>query len=200
MIERQRSRWGSGLTWALAAGCLLLLPTGLLAQQPVGMSASLVPDLVTVRVTLPSGKTFQATAWEGDALTFRSETLGLNLALVSRVEDGVLGDVTIDLYRLQDDGPVTRIIGKAERIDARRGLRSVATSQLDVEVVEIRQATVQELKGYLDRNTTRIDPAEGLVFRESGCCVSCDGDQACGCRVLSVCGGCCGGCCGPLAK
>lgn len=200
MMGRQRSRWGKRLTWVLVASWLLVLPTGLLAQQPVGMSASLVPDLVTLRVTLPSGKTFQATVWEGDALTFTSETLGINLALVPTVQDEVLGDATVDLYRLQDDGPVTRIVGKAERIDARLGLRSVATSQLDVEIVEIRRATQLELPGYLDRAATRVDVAKGLVFREAGCCVACDGDTACGCRVIASCGTCCGSTCCSFAK
>jgi hypothetical protein len=192
-------RWRR-LTWGLATGWLLLVPAGLFAQQPVGRSSGLVPDLVTVRVTLPEGKTVEATAWEGDAITIRSKRLNANLALVPTVRDRITGDVTIDLYPLAGEGKVSRITGEVERLDARLGIRSLATSLLDVEVTEIRRATPQELAGYLDRDAERVDLEDGLVFRESGCCVSCGGDKFCGCRVLAGCGSCCNGCCGALAK
>jgi len=188
------------LTWIFAAGCLLVLPAGLLAQQPGGMSTSLVPELVTVRVTLPSGKTFQATAWEGDALTFRSDRLDTKLALVPRVQDRITGDVTISLYPLVDEGTVARITGEPEEIDARLGIRSIATSLLDVEVVKIRQATPQELAGYMTRKAARVDLDNGFIVGEAGCCVGCGGDVYCGCEVIASCGDCCGGCCGGFAK
>jgi len=188
------------LTWVLVTGWLLLLPAGVFAQQSVRMSSSLVPELVTVRVTLPEGETIEATAWEGDAVTIRSERLDANLALVPTVQDRITGDVTIDLYPLEGQGRVSRIAGQVERIDARLGLRSLATSLLDIEVTEIRRATPQEMAGYMDRKAERVDLEDGLVFREAGCCVSCGGDTFCGCRVAAGCGSCCEGCCGALAK
>lgn len=200
MMGRQQGRWRHGLTWILAAGCLLVLPAGLHAKQPAGMSANLAPELVTVRVTLPSGKTFQATAWEGDALTFQSERLDVHLALVPTVQDRVTGDVTISLYPLMDDGSVMRITGGAERIDTRLGIRSIATSLLDVEVVKIRQATPQELAGYMTRKAARVDLENGFVVGEAGCCVGCGGSVYCGCEVIATCGSCCNGCCGGFAK
>ena len=144
------SRQRTGRTWILALGWLLLAPAGLVAQKTPARSADLIPSLVTVRVTLPSGETFQATAWEGDALTFRSDRLGAHLALVPTVRNRFTGDVSVTLYPLEDHGSVARITGAAERIDARLGFRSIATSLLDVEVVEIRDPTLREARGVPD--------------------------------------------------
>ncbi len=199
-MNRQRSRRRGGLTWLLATGWLLLVPMGLVAQQAAAKPARSVPDLVTVRLTAPGGETFEATAWEGDAVTFHSTTLGIDLALVPTVQDQVLGDVRIDLYPLQNDGSVTRIAGEVERLDVQLGLRSVATSLVDVEVTEIRPATAKERAGYRHRATTQIDLIGGIIVRAASCCVSCGGDEVCGCRVLSGCGSCCSSCCGALAK
>lgn len=160
-------------------------------------------SIVDLEVQVHGGELFWVTLWEGQTTTLRSARHDLTLLIGIGDADRVSGEVALWAGEAVGARPSGLTAGEPEEVRGMVGFRQpLSHFPVDVRVVAARLPT--PIEAQRARSTEFLKSAtmfrEGIIFEDQSCCVSCNGDTLCGCRVRAACGSCCDGCCGPMAK
>lgn len=158
--------------------------------------------LITLSLTLADEKPVTVAVPTGAMATYRSYRYpGYVIGVIPRVVDVDGERVLVDLVEVAGGRESRRVVNLVETVDGKVGFEQVSAAHralpLSVQVVAFELAS-QDVVSRCSAPSQVVGPDGGdslmPVWYGSGCCVSCQYGETCGCLVFSSCGSCCGSC------
>lgn len=148
-----------------------------------------------ITVSISGGKTdgsFEVSQFEGGLIRIE-KSQGVIYGFSPFISDRETGKVAIKVYRISQDKDANGDI--EERLSEVQALvadKAVPTGYEDGEaIIKFQVRNIRQDSSL----TGDILMTQGNLRLQEDCCIRCDGDKVCACRVASVCGGCCDGPC-----
>lgn len=158
--------------------------------------------MITLTVSVADDEPVTVSVPTGAMATYRSYRYpGYVVGLIPRVRDLDGGHVAVDVVEVEGPREDRRVRRVVESLSGRVGFSEVTSSHrtlpLSVEVVAVEPAS-REVVARCSAPSEVVGLDGGELLRPigygSGCCVSCQSGETCGCQVMSSCGSCCGSC------
>lgn len=165
------------------------------SPRPGNNHARTIPvsdQLITAKITIDDDEhVVEASQFEGGLI--RIEKIGRAVYGFSPfISDPSNEIITIKVYRIsvsEKDGVVGEALSEVHALVADKAGKYF-TTYADADA----RFKIEILGVQTDSRSRRASPNEPYLLSE--CCVGCEGDKSCACRVSTACGGCCsGGCC-----